>query len=299
MADIHELADRMRSIRDTLKITNAMYLISSNNFQKSKRKLENAEPYYYNIQYAMLRVLRNLEEDVTVYIKKNNDEGKKKKRAFVIIGCDKGMAGDYNHEVLRNVEKFMGECESSRNFVLGELTRHTLVSHGIPVEKDFIKNVASPTQHRARLVMSKVLPLYKSGEVDEVWILYTMLDNGVAPDLIMEKLLPLERDESVWVNGMHMSDWGAGMHYESVEMLPSPEAVMDVVIPNYLTGYIYCSMLQSNCSEENSRMKAMKNACDNANDMLAELEGSYNRARQAQITQEITEIIAGATAQKK
>jgi F-type H+-transporting ATPase subunit gamma len=290
MADIREISDRMKSIRDTKKITNAMYMISSNKLQKAKKRLENTEPYYYNLQYAMKRILRHLDEDVSDYMRKPVSTPEHRKRAVIVIGGDKGLAGAYNHNITKEAQNFLLTSDSNTVFVFGDLGRQFFKSHQIPYEADFTSNVTNPSLHRARIIAGKVLSLFESEAVEEVWIIYTKMENSLSSKLITEKLLPVERPaEKVDIN----------IHREDLRMEPTPKDVMNYVIPNYVTGYIYCALAEANCSEENARMMAMETAGNNAADLLWDLNVEFNRARQAQITQQITEIIGGAKALNK
>ena len=133
---------------------------------------------------------------------------------------------------------------------------------------------------------------YLEKELDEVRIIYTRVINAVQMETVVQELLPLEKKEV-------LEEIPLDMHREIITMYPSPEIVLDHIIPNYLTGLIYGCLVEAYASEHNSRMMAMQSATDNAKEMLRDLEIQYNRARQASITQEITEVIAGAKAQKR
>ena len=147
--------------------------------------------------------------------------------------------------------------------------------------------------HRARMISSRVLEDYMDKKLDEVWIIYTEMINSMKMEARMEQLLPLKKED--------FSDIviPTDIHLEDIRMVPSPEAVLDHVVPNYVTGFIFGSLVESFCSEQNARMMAMQSASDNAGELLNELSIEYNRVRQAAITQEITEVIGGAKAQKK
>ena len=131
------------------------------------------------------------------------------------------------------------------------------------------------------------------GRVDEVWILYNQMINSMKTETRMEQLLPLKREN---FSGISIP---ADIHQEEIRMVPSPEAVMDHVVPNYVAGFIYGALVESFCSEQNARMMAMDAATDNADALLKDLNTMYNRARQAAITQEITEVCGGAAAQRR
>ena len=134
---------------------------------------------------------------------------------------------------------------------------------------------------------------YESGKIDEVWILFTQMLNSMTEEVQLKQLLPLRR-ESFQNIAIPVS-----MIQEEIQMVPTPEAVMDHIVPNYVSGFIYGALVESFCSEQNARVMAMKSASDNARALLEELSVQYNRVRQAAITQEITEVVGGAKSQKK
>ena len=153
--------------------------------------------------------------------------------------------------------------------------------------------VQEPSLDRARFMMTRVLDDYKEGKIDELYIVYSRMISPLACAPEIKKLLPVD-DES-------FNDIRTGSEEEEkpIDLLPSPAAVLDSVVPNYIHGVIYGALVESFCSEQNSRMLAMQSATNNAKEMLHDLNIESNRIRQAAITQEITEVIAGAKAQKK
>ena len=137
-----------------------------------------------------------------------------------------------------------------------------------------------------------MLELFESGELDEVYVIYTKMENAVQAETEIQQLLPLKK-------AAFTGKLPAGVPLEETAFSPSGEVVMDYIVPNYVFGFLFGALVESYCSEQNSRMMAMEGATNSANDMLRELSVAYNRARQAAITQEITEVVSGAKAQKK
>ena len=294
MANAREIQERIKSVQDTRKITNAMYLISSTKLTKSKKLLVDTEPYFYTLQSLIHRILRHLPELHHPYFdprseKKNGD----RICGLIVITGDKGMAGAYNHNVLKMAEQWMSEHPNHRLYVVGELGRQYFASRQIPVEEQFHYTVQNPTMNRARLISSAIIEDYMEHRLDEVDILYTQMINRMKMEAQMEQLLPLTREE------FNTATIPADTYHEEIQMIPSPSAVLDHVVPNYVTGFIFGALVESFCSEQNARMMAMQSASDNANKLLAELSIAYNRVRQAAITQEITEVVGGAKAQRK
>ena len=293
MANTKEIQDRIKSINDTLKITNAMYMISSSKLKKSKKMLADTEPYFFTLQSEMSRILRHLPDMEDIYFKTNEDKlPEDRKVGYIVITADKGLAGSYNHNILKMAEEHLKNHPNHSLFVLGELGRHYFEQRGIEIEKQFHYTVQNPTLNRARNIAEEILELYLHNELDEVYIIYTSMINAIQEETQMSQLLPLKKaDFTVQIP--------IDIPREELALKLSPEAVMDRIVPNYVVGFVYGALVESFSCEQNARMMAMQSASNSARDMLAELDILYNRARQAAITQEITEVIAGAKSQKK
>ena len=199
------------------------------------------------------------------------------------------MAGAYNHNVFKLVEEQLEKSGTPLLFVVGVLGRQYFAKKGIPVEEQFHYTVQNPNMSRARIISEMILDYYLTGKLDEVHIIYTRMVNAMKMEAEMEQLLPLKRlSFSVPAN----------VPLEEINLKPSADAVINSIVPIYCSGFIYGSLVESYSCEQNSRMLAMQTATDSAKKMLSELSIAYNRARQAAITQEITEVISGARAQK-
>lgn len=293
MANTKEIQDRIKSINDTLKITNAMYMISSSKLKKSKKMLSDTEPYFFTLQSEMSRILRHIPDIRDIYFKTNEDKlPKDRKVGYIVITADKGLAGSYNHNILKIAEEQLKDHPNHSLFVLGELGRHYFEQRGIEIEKQFHYTVQNPTLNRARNIAEEILELYLHEKLDEVYIIYTSMINAIQEEAQMIQLLPLKKAE-LTVN------IPIDTPREELALKPSPEAVMDRIVPNYIVGFVYGALVESFSCEQNARMMAMEAASKSAREMLAELDILYNRARQAAITQEITEVIAGAKSQKR
>ena len=288
MASIKEIRSRMDSIRDTMKITNAMYMISSAKLKKAKKMLDDTEPYFVTLQSEMERILRHIPELKSPYF----EQREVKTKGFLVVTADKGMAGAYNHNILKLTEEMMAQSNDSRLYVLGELGRLYFEQKKVNIDEQFHYTVQNPSLSRARNVAEKIIDDYLEHRVDEVWLIYTRMINSMTAEPRAIQLLPLKRSD------FHF-DIPLDVHIENLMMKPSPEAVMHKIVPNYVIGYIYGALVESFASEQNSRLLAMQAATDSASKMLGELDMIYNRARQAAITQEITEVIGGVKALKK
>ena len=293
MASAKEIQDRMRSIKDTLKITNAMYMISSSKLKKSKKMLADTEPYFYTLQSEMSRILRHLPDMNRIYFKPNAEIPERKRKAgHIVITADKGLAGSYNHNILKLAEEELEKRDDYKLFVLGELGRHYFEQKGINIDKQFHFVVQDPSLSRARRIAEDLLKLYHENQLDELYIIYTTMVNAMQEEAQVAQLLPLKKtDFKIPVP--------IDIPLEGLALKPSAEEVMDHIVPNYVVGFVYGALVEAFSCEQNARMMAMEGATNSAKQMLKELDIEYNRARQAAITQEITEVIAGAKSQKK
>ena len=269
-----------------------MYLISSTKLRKAKKNLGDTEPYFYNLQMAIARLLRHMPDMQHIFLK-NLDEipPEKRRRGLIIVTADKGLAGAYNHNVIKCTEKWLSEPGIHSLFVVGELGRSYFMNKGMEIDAHFRYTTQNPSLHRARKIIGAVVDKYQAGELDEITIVYTRMVNSMVTQAEVVPLLPLDKKKI-------MGNIPAGFITEQdITMLPSPKEVLDTVIPNYLVGFVYGALVESFCSEQNARMMAMQAANDNADDIIRDLSIQYNRVRQAAITQEITEVVAGAKAQ--
>lgn len=289
MAGLREIQSRIKSIQDTRKITNAMYMISSTKMKKAKQALEATEPYFYTLQSTIARILRHLPEMEHMYFEK--PEVKRTRIGLLVITGDKGLAGAYNHNILNLAQKFLDNTENHvKLFIVGELGRQYFTSRHIPIEENFRYTVQSPNFNRARWISEKILEQYQNGELDEIHVIYTRMENSMQSIPEDERLLPIKRP--------CLAHIPADVYQEEFFMIPSPEEAVDTIIPNYITGFIYGALVQAFYTVHNARMIAMEAATNNADELLRDLKVMYNRARQAAITQEITEVCSGAKAQR-
>lgn len=294
MANIREIQSRINSVRDTMKITNAMYMISSSKMTHAKKKLAETEPYFYALQGEISRILRHLPElEHRFFDNRASIPEEERKIASIVITADKGLAGAYNHNIEKLEEEILKKPGVHKLFVVGELGRHYFAKRGVEIDTNFQYTVQKPTMHRARDISGVLLDQFNSGELDEIYIVYTRMENSVQSDAEIVKLLPLERSS---FNEMKMP---LNMYREAIDLYPSVDAVMNSIVPNYVTGMIYGCLVEAYASEHNARMMAMKAATDSAESLIHDLSILYNRARQAAITQEITEVCSGARAQQK
>ncbi|MBE5828827.1 MAG: ATP synthase F1 subunit gamma [Butyrivibrio sp.] len=296
MANIKEIRDRIESVGDTMKITNAMYLISSTKLRKARKMLTDTEPFFFSTKAMIERVVSHLPEGTkNIFLETRKDiPESERKRGYIIFTDDKGLAGAYNHNVLKLAEEHIhGDGDKWKLFVIGELGRFHFTSRNMDIEESFMFTSQNPTLHRARKIAAEILEYYYDRKIDEFYVIYTTM-KGATCEARFEKLLPLD-----FIEEIRRDAPPPGIMLEEFLMEPSPSAILDNIVPNYVTGFIYGALVEAFCSVQSSRMQAMDNANKNAEKMISELKKSYNRQRQAQITQEITEVVSGAKALKR
>ena len=292
MAGITEIRGRMRSIQQTLKITNAMYLISSAKVKKARKQLQEVEPYFDRLAKTILDIFRHSPQLQHRYIEGHHKPKEERKTGFVVITGDKGLAGAYNHNVLKLAESYLARKQDSTLFLIGQMGRHYFEKKNIPIDAEFMYTAQDPTLDRAQDICDTLVDLYERGALDEIYLVFTHSYSAMRMEPEIIKLLPLDRAMLSARRGLSEAD----QYRDVVRYEPSPEAVLDVLVPGVIRGYIFAALVESFCSEQSSRMSAMDSASESARDMLKTLSLEFNRARQGAITQEITEIAEGAEA---
>ncbi len=295
MANIREIQSRKKSIEDTMKITNAMYMISSTKLRKARTSLENTEPYFFTLQSMIARIIHHFHDVENVFF---NDRIEKvpedRIKGLIVVTADKGLAGAYNHNVLKAAQNMYESSKHCKLFVVGEAGRQYFKRKEIPIARHFDYSAQNPSLHRARVISEAVMEQFRCGKLDEVHIAYTCMKNSMVSELELKLILPFEKETFAM-----MKPEETGIYKEEILFDPSPNAVLDNILPDCVMGYIYGALVESFCSEQNARMMAMDAANKSASEMIHNLSIQYNRVRQAMITQEITEVISGAKAQKK
>lgn len=295
MANAREIQSRIKSIKDTMKITNAMYMISTTKLRKAKELLEHVEPYFFTLESTMARILRHMPDIEHIYFKETeNIPDDKKKIGYIVVTADKGMAGAYNHNVIKIAEELMEANPSGKLYVVGQMGSHYFEKKGIPISSKFHYTAQDPSLSRARNITEYIIQRYKEEKLDEVYIIYTRMISTATVETEVQQLLPLKKQDFAPENMTVV----ASVMQEEIALYPTPEKVVSSIGYNYVAGFIYGALVESFASEQNSRVMAMEAATNSAKDMLRELQIIYNRVRQAAITQEITEVIGGAKAQK-
>ena len=290
MASMREIKRRKASIQSTEQITNAMKLVSTVKLQKSRAKAERTRPYSDMMYATVTHVLSRTGQIQHPYLQ----PGQSEKKGIIVVSSNRGLAGGYNSNIVRLVQGSGINPADAVLYTVGKKAREALSHRGYAVVQDYSDRIESPEYADAMEIGRRVLEDYQNQEIGEIYLVYTSFKNTVSHEPKMIKLLPVEREisgaESCEAKAEDVED-STPMNYE-----PGEEEVLDSLIPLYMNSLIYGALVESLASENGDRMQAMDAATSNAEEMIDKLSLQYNRARQASITQEITEIIGGANA---
>ncbi len=282
----------MRAIRQTLKVTKAYRLISTSKLRKGRRVLDDTKPYFSRVQKTMYDIVSRAD------IASNKFFGGRKKdmasrAAVVVVSSDKGLAGGFNANIFRQAEKLCAELQNPVIITIGNIAQRFFAGTSYPVLENFSLKSQLPILRDAGSIAQYLISQFDWGAFDSVHLVYTHMYNAVKLQPTVIQLLPLSAQKMQ----EEIQETGGEERVElDFEFLPSEEAVFEVLIPLYLKGIVYGALVESYTSEQNARMTAMDEASKNAEDILDKLQIFYNRARQAAITQEMTEIIGGSSA---
>lgn len=285
MASMRDIKRRKGSIQSTQQITKAMKLVSTVKLQKAKNRAEQTNPYS---NYMYQTVTSMLAKSGTIdhpYLRK----GESTKKAVVVITSNRGLAGGYNSNVVKLVTGSEDlSVDDVEIYAIGNKGKEALERRGYEIKEDGSGIIESPSYEDAAALCKQILADYTAGEIGEIYLAYTHFKNTVSHEPKLIKLLPVEFDEEEIGQA---AEANVLMNYE-----PNEEEALDMIIPKYVTSLFYGALVEAVASENGARMQAMDSATSNAEEMISDLTLKYNRARQGSITQELTEIIAGASA---
>lgn len=288
MASMRDIKRRRGSIQSTQQITKAMKLVSTVKLQKAKQRAEQSKAYFncmYETVVSMLAKVGNINHP---YLK----AGSSSKKGIIVITSNRGLAGGYNSNVTKLITQGDFKKEDVEIYVIGKKGRETFQRRGYSIREDYSDIVEEPLYSDAMEVSRKVLDDFVSGEIGEIYLAYTGFKNTVVHVPTLLKLLPVEVAGNRGKDGAEDAQKNAApMNFE-----PEDDAALELIIPKYVTSLIFGGLVESVASENGARMQAMDSATSNAEEMIDHLTLMYNRARQGSITQELTEIIAGANA---
>ena len=284
MATTREIQLRIRSIKGTQQITRAMKLVSTAKLQKIRSVAQDNKPYFQAVYQTMCSILSLTGDDVLAG--QMSDTGK---TAYLVITSDRGLAGGYNANVCKLLERSIASKDDALILTVGRRGREYFSRRGFTMGQHFETPAEVPEYSDVRQIRGAVMDLYKSGTIREIYVAYTSFKNTLSQTATLLKLFPLQREDFV------EEDSQRGKHV-LMNFEPGPEAVLSYIIPRYIGGVLYGVLAESSASEQGARMTAMDSATENAQDICDKLTLQYNRARQGHITQEITEIVNGASA---
>ena len=284
MASMRDIKRRKSSIQSTQQITKAMKLVSTVKLQKARTRAEQTNPYtnhMYQTVSSMLAKSGNVNHPYLV-------SGNSTKKAVVAITSNRGLAGGYNSNIVKLIANSDLPKEEIEIYAIGNKGLEAFVRKGFNVKYSDSELIESPSYTDAAALCREVLKAYTEGEIGEIYLAYTHFKNTVVHEPTLIKLLPVEIDADK-VDKLEGAT--AQMIYE-----PNEEDALDMIIPKYVTSLFYGALVEAVASENGARMQAMDSATSNAEEIISDLTLKYNRARQGAITQELTEIIAGASA---
>ena len=287
MASMRDIKRRKSSIQSTQQITKAMKLVSTVKLQRAKQNAEKSKDYFscmYDTVNSILKRTQNLEHK---YLK----PGESGKKAVIVITSNRGLAGGYNSNVIKLITRGELAEEDLAIYAIGRKGREAL-QRQYEIKADYSEVIEEPAYSDAMVICKDVLDDFAKGEISEIYLAYTGFKNTVVHIPTLLKLLPVETTEMQDTeNKEETVEDKALMNFE-----PEDEEALNMIIPKYITSLIYGGMIEAVASENGARMQAMDSATSNAEEMIGSLTLLYNRARQGSITQELTEIIAGANA---
>lgn len=280
---MRDIKRRKESVQSTQQITKAMKLVATVKLQKARGKAESNKPYFnmlYDTICSILAMTKNVDHE---YLRENECS----KKAVIAVTSNRGLAGGYNSNIVKAVINEGFPKEDTYIYAVGKKGIEGLARKGYTIHRDYSEVINAPLFSDATEMTKELLTQFSRGEIGEIYIAYTNFKNTVTHIPKLVKLLPISADD---FEGKESTD-RLLMNFE-----PSPEEVLDKVVPKYMSNIIFGALLESVASENGARMQAMDSATSNADDMISSLSLKYNRARQSAITQELTEIIAGADA---
>ena len=291
MASMRDIKRRRESIQSTSQITKAMKLVSTVKLQHAKGRAEETKPYFdkmYETVSGMLAKSQNL--DHPLLTGKKESSGKK---GVILITSNRGLAGGYNSNVVKLVTKGDFSKEDTIIFPVGRKGLETMKRNGYACRGDYSEVMNNPLFGDAISIGKTVMSAMESGEIDEIYLAYTIFKNTVTHIPTLIKMLPFSKEDIETIVSQEESSEVSTllMNYE-----PTESEALDYIIPMYMNSLIFGALVEAVASENGARMQAMDSATSNAEEMIDALGLQYNRARQSAITQELTEIVAGASA---
>ena len=306
MKQLFEIKKRIKSVNDIGQMTKAMQLVSSAKMRKSRALLDQVLPFFSICAEGMVELRKHNHEINNPYFQfRKKKKGEPWKIGYFILTGDQGLAGAYNHNVIRMAEDHihMKKQENEEHgynaeitlYVFGSVGKEKLVRDGYPIDVDFSFPISDPTYYQARNVADIIREKYISGELDSVYLIYTKIESAIKMKPIVTRVVPVNESalHELFTQN-HVEDAGMATRGGELSYHPNAVAVFSYLIDTYLNAMMYGAMVEAYASEQTARMTAMDNATQNAGEMLEQLTLMSNQARQAKITNELIEIVNGA-----
>lgn len=277
-----DIKRKIKSVNSTMQITNAMKLVSTAKLKRNRGRLDITKPYFDTVLNTVTQIIsreKNLKHE---YL----ENREVKKTLYILITADRGLCGGYNINANKKAINDVEESSKAIFIAVGKNGNEYLKNRGYEINKEFLDISETPNFDDAKRIAKEALKLFQREEADEIKLVYTRFLSTISHEATLLKLLPVDRNIETEIDDVYVT-------YE-----PSPSIVLNYLIPKYLESTIFGAMVESSVAEQASRRLAMESATDNAQEMIDELVLSYNQARQAAITQEISEIVSGAEALK-
>ena len=285
-AGIKEIKTRINSVNSTKQVTKAMELVASSKMRKAKDRALAARPYFGTMYNTVKDIATNTRGVRNVFLKQREV----KNRCYIVVAGDRGLAGGYNSNITKLTLSHM-DGKKEKVMTVGKKSTEFFSKRGYDILKS-TESVEKCDYNEAIAFAQEAMDLYKKGEIDEVYMVYTEFVSPLTQNPKLLKVLPLAFEEE------NKETKEQAAKKARVQYLPSAGVVLGHIIPKYVSGIVYDGIIESFASEQAARRTAMSSATDNADEMLSNLELSYNRARQSAVTQEITEIVGGVEALK-
>lgn len=282
MASLRDIKTKINSTKKTSQITKAMEMVSAAKLNRADQNAKQFVPYMEKMQEVVGSIAKGVNSRHPMLVTRPV-----KKTGYIVITSDRGLAGAFNSNVLRAVTNTIKERHQSNDefavIVLGRVGRDYFKRLGYPIVEEVLGIPDQPQFDDIQKFANRTVQMYSDGIFDELYLSYNHFVSKISQEVSEKKLLPL-------------TDIDTGKATTNYEFEPSDDEILEVLLPQYAESLIYGALLDSKASEHASRMTAMKSATDNAKEVISKLTLHYNRARQAAITQEITEIVGGAAA---
>lgn len=284
--NMQDIKRRIKSVSSTMQITNAMKLVSAAKLRKARATFEETTEYFNFITHTIEEIFNNNSEVPPEYLAGNREI---KTTCYIVVTSCRGLCGGFNNNIIKEAEKdFHEDWEKPVIVAIGTKGKEYFEKRGYEIYKEYLAPPEDISFLETREISKPIIDMYDRGEIDEIVLIYTGFKNSIEQEVKNVILLPfdIQPDPDILI------------HDQEVEYEPSVEEVFNYLVPKYVEMMIYAAVVESATCEHAARRLAMENATDNASDMLGSLSQYYNRARQAEITDEIIEIVAGAEAQK-